>query len=984
MATKSTVNGQDVYTTVYQNFAGVDFTNDASNCWYRRSPDALNMLPDDAGNPFKRTGWTIEMTADELKSIIGSADANIEKTAYFEIGGTDYILLFTNKCPVVYNRDGARLLDEFLSPDTDKYGDAIEETSRSWISFEDIQRYPIAERAFFFEGNGECGYYMFVGERIFKLEYYEGENWRSSQGEQSSSIDKVRIVEKNATPPLVLVGTEPDTGGGTPYESINLLSDYRSVTYYCQGNTVVLPSPAKYDEQGDFHYIRVYIATSSGSWKKLTAGTDYVIGRDEEDNHQVITLTNVPEVIVEGEDNVKITYCGDGTTRATRRQESGWRSSKDSTIAQYKVTKVYKKDATLHPKSGEGYKLISTKNEQVCARYVASNITKDVNGNYEFTLRYKRSATRDDWLTLPEKDIGKNFSIYFSKDEARIYPKYTAIDGLPYATVKESSPKYESKYESVNGKSHKMWYKTVTKTYSFETMFKYHRIEYGDTTSLERSANAFSTCNRCAIFGNGIVNQIFFTGSQEENYSSRVWWSSAQNPLCFPDINYTEVGSTDKRAMGFIKTGEYLAVVKHSNGSSIESSVHILYPTSFDENTTYAEKHKVGGVGAVCQYGFNVLNGEPLFVSVEGVKAVDISDDDISVKDRSYYVNGKLTTEALENAYSFVWRNMYFLAIGDRCYVLDGTQKNSWGNDKNNLVYECYYLENVPARCFAKLGDDLYFCDSNGNICRFKNQNEASAYHDSYASNFNDDCDVSVATPGAFELSYDKATILALNTSYMLLTFDGDNWTTPDDSGVKIIQLEDIGVSIDGTPAYNDTITVNVDNSPVHIESSNENIEVTLHNYSSYETTKYEYDGENWIPSNSGVFTAENMEAGDSIEIIRGVPIHARWATIADDDGSVNRFKTMQKKGCVVSLLPSNDSGVDIFYRKDNEDRKFVRTSDANNNYLPTEVYLKKKAKKYKRLQIIVENNTLDDSFGVDQIMKCYAFGNYSKNRGGA
>ena len=63
---------QKVYTTKYDNFRGVDFTNDPSNVWYRRTPDGVNMLPDESGRPFKRTGWKKVVTADDFANLYAS------------------------------------------------------------------------------------------------------------------------------------------------------------------------------------------------------------------------------------------------------------------------------------------------------------------------------------------------------------------------------------------------------------------------------------------------------------------------------------------------------------------------------------------------------------------------------------------------------------------------------------------------------------------------------------------------------------------------------------------------------------------------------------------------------------------------------------------------------------------------------------------------------------------------------------------------
>ena len=112
-----------------------------------------------------------------------------------------------------------------------------------------------------------------------------------------------------------------------------------------------------------------------------------------------------------------------------------------------------------------------------------------------------------------------------------------------------------------------------------------------------------------------------------------------------------------------------------------------------------------------------------------------------------------------------------------------------------------------------------------------------------------------------------------------------------------------------------------------------------------------------------------------------GVPIIAEWSTIADDDGMVHFFKNLRKKGCVISLLPASDSGVEVYIKADSKEPVFVGATDAKDYYLPYEVYAKKKVKKYKRLQFICRNGALNDSFGIDQIIKSYTVGNYSKNR---
>lgn len=125
-----------------------------------------------------------------------------------------------------------------------------------------------------------------------------------------------------------------------------------------------------------------------------------------------------------------------------------------------------------------------------------------------------------------------------------------------------------------------------------------------------------------------------------------------------------------------------------------------------------------------------------------------------------------------------------------------------------------------------------------------------------------------------------------------------------------------------------------------------------------------------------------------------GEAITAIWSTKNDDDGASYLYKTMQKKGCSVTIKPytrsscsiyfSRDGNPDVFIRKHLmdifswEDLDFERFS-FNTNDSPQDVYLKKKVKKYKRLQIIIKNDGLNEGFGILQIAKTYTVGNYAK-----
>lgn len=178
-----------VYTTKYDNFKGVDFTNDATNVWRRRSPTGVNMLPDESGRPFKRHGWDILISNERLCEILEVSKVTIEKLSYFELAGVDHIVIFTNEGVIFY---GDGVTD--ISKDSDCYGSY--------------------DRCFFFEGNGKAAFYIYGNYRI----------WRYDE------TFTLQEVTDDATIPTVLISSSADLVG-TVYDAYNLIGQRASVEY---------------------------------------------------------------------------------------------------------------------------------------------------------------------------------------------------------------------------------------------------------------------------------------------------------------------------------------------------------------------------------------------------------------------------------------------------------------------------------------------------------------------------------------------------------------------------------------------------------------------------------------------------------------------------------------------------------------------------------------------------------------------------------
>lgn len=128
-----------------------------------------------------------------------------------------------------------------------------------------------------------------------------------------------------------------------------------------------------------------------------------------------------------------------------------------------------------------------------------------------------------------------------------------------------------------------------------------------------------------------------------------------------------------------------------------------------------------------------------------------------------------------------------------------------------------------------------------------------------------------------------------------------------------------------------------------------------------------------------------------------GKAIYAVWKTAVDDEGCVERFKTILRRGCLVSLKPFEASSCKVYYSVDGGREELVCTLLLDitgafekvdfsrfsfyTNTNPQELYFNERKKRYKRIQLIFENDQPDEGFGIMEIVKTYKVAGYSKNR---
>jgi len=249
---------------------------------------------------------------------------------------------------------------------------------------------------------------------------------------------------------------------------------------------------------------------------------------------------------------------------------------------------------------------------------------------------------------------------------------------------------------------------------------------------IEGYAERIGKCRFMDVF----ENRVFFSGNPD--YPNTDWYSAVNDPLFIPDINYTEIGLSSSKIMGYLRSGDSQAIIK-SDGDGASSYLR-SYQTLSDGSVIFPVKQGLSGLGAVSENAITLFLDDPVFLTRNGVYAIarqDISSER-ALALRSTRINARLLLEEnLSDAQMCEWNGYLLLAINGKCFVADAAQKSYSGNFTGEFEYEWYYWTNIPARCLASIGDTLYFGTEDGRVCRFNNdmknergELECAAYSD--------------------------------------------------------------------------------------------------------------------------------------------------------------------------------------------------------------------------------------------------------------
>ena len=726
---------------------GADFSNDESMVDYDRAPICENIIPDGAGYPEKRAGFrTLKEYEGKIYGLHKYTFCGVTKTLVHE---------------------GTRLWLE----DTLLCEDMAESVSRSYQNENDLIILDGTSYRVFCENTGEKNGVPFVKRHKNKAII----NFSTCE-----KVDRVYVVHTQEKTVISSVDDLPEA-----YEVFDEVSNYQQFDIENDGWYAFL---IEYDGNFAVSYLYNFVFTGNTKYPYVTYdsekhifgfcdGTSYesrggyatFLGEDGDEEHSCML-----SVSADGWETVPVKE--KGYYRLAARYIHGNSLYNEYTFycdpddTAFKLCKLDRDDTVDTAVSGytftDGGAYIPTttiSNTTVCAanfdaKYASPNGTayEKVNKLSKWRRMTAVGCSSDEsgnhYLCLDDKaviEVGNQADVRYGLDystEWHVCPTIKVfVNKVPYAVIfqpeDETSYPFDVRYHEshINQDFVSVFFcktergicknETADRTVIWLpwTLNTEPSVTGRDNIEVYYVAEAdedndIAKCNVISEYD----NSLFVTGNPDKpNFD---WHSYVENPYYFPDLNYQKFGD-GTAVVGYINTGEYQAIVKADGAAG--GSIYIRSVAEFNDERAYPVKQMASGVGGVSKDGFCSLIGDDLILTKQGIFAVTSIDmtGEKTLSNRSWYVDGKLTKENLENAVMFVWQGKCMCAVGDKVYILDAEASMS-RNYKNNYLYDCYYWTGIPMDRVLVINDELFF--SNGSkLCKFNTDIEdSSKYND--------------------------------------------------------------------------------------------------------------------------------------------------------------------------------------------------------------------------------------------------------------
>lgn len=250
-------------------------------------------------------------------------------------------------------------------------------------------------------------------------------------------------------------------------------------------------------------------------------------------------------------------------------------------------------------------------------------------------------------------------------------------------------------------------------------------------------ADRINKCTIGILYGvSGASDRLFLSGNPDfVNYD---WYSQYNDPTFFPDTGYSVLGSGGSAVVGYSIINDRLAA--HKDDMEIDRNIILRLGEIVEDEPAFKIVNTLQGAGAIAKWSFGYLATEPLFLTRLGIYAVtpqDITGERYS-QNRSFFLNGKLLEEQnLEDAYACTYKDMYWLCINGKVYILDGLQPIQADRSMPYATrqYVGFYRINVPAWVMWQYDGELYFGSTDGKVYKFfSDPDSQESYNDNGAA----------------------------------------------------------------------------------------------------------------------------------------------------------------------------------------------------------------------------------------------------------
>lgn len=340
-----------------------------------------------------------------------------------------------------------------------------------------------------------------------------------------------------------------------------------------------------------------------------------------------------------------------------------------------------------------------------------------------------------------------------------------------------------------------------------------------------------TNCDMGTLFGaEGANDRLFLSGNPD--YPNMVYFSGINDFTYWPDTNYLVAGSEASPVNGFQRLADNTLAI-YKAGGDYEPTIYYAWGdlvTKTDDDTgaeitdeVFYIKSGAVGEGCVSARACAYFAGDNIMLSKNGVFGIvltdNVSTNERYARERSRLINSKLCQADLSKASAIVYKGKYYLALNDEvgsCFVANARYKTSVDDDiDGSYNYEWWYWDNVPARTWAIIDDQLWFGTDDGRICVFDDEYADRTYITTSDGEiaFNGD---HVTASSILASNIEKANSVTFNADVYALIhtadkLDGgrivlDTYKTTADEKCAEIKLYDIFNLHEGMKVYVDTV----------------------------------------------------------------------------------------------------------------------------------------------------------------------------------